>query len=57
MLSCDPLTDSRVEKTQMPDSPWSANSVQGPYPVLFVMDEKLVVVVAFYFFWGPTFMC
>ena len=52
LLSYDSLTDSWVEKTQMPVIPRSSSSGHGPYPVLFVMNEKLVVTGEFIF--GPN---
>jgi len=47
LLSYDPLTDSWSEKTKMPATP-SSSSSDSPYPVLFVMAEKLVVTGEFY---------
>jgi len=47
LLKYDPLTDLWEEKTQMPNRPQSSSSAQGPYPVLFVIDDKLIVTSEF----------
>jgi N-acetylneuraminic acid mutarotase len=48
LLRYDPLTDLWIEKAQMPIIPSSSSSGHGPYPVLFVINEKLVVTAEFY---------
>jgi len=52
LLRYDPLTDLWIEKAQMPIIPSSSSSGHGPYPVLFVINEKLVVTAEFYL--GPN---